>query len=115
MTFGDAPLLRPTPDSTLTDFIRSEVRDAVIFFRPRPATIRVLIESAPAVGELAFLCAHDSLTELRELIRQTEIEAGSQSIVFFHGGITESLRAFPLRWRLALITGPAGEISSSYL
>jgi glycosyltransferase involved in cell wall biosynthesis len=115
MTFGDAPFLAPTPDSTLSDFIRSEVRDAVIFFRARPATIRVLIEAAPAAGELALLCAHDSLTELSELIRQTEIEAGPQSIVFFHGGITKSLRVFPLRWRLALITGPAEEISSSEL
>ena len=62
-----------------------------------------------------MLCAHDSLAELRELIRQTEIEAGPQSIVFFHGGITKSLRVFPLRWRLAVITGAAEEISSSEL
>src|SRR4029077_10582354 len=105
----------PTPDSTLIDFIRSEVRDAVIFFRPRSATLRATVEAAPAAGELALLCAHDSLAELRELIRQTENEAGPQPIVFFHGGITRSLRIFPLRWRLALITGPAGEISSSEL
>jgi len=115
MTFGDAPFLASTPDSTLIDFIRSEVRDSVIFFRPRPATIRVLVESVPAAGELALLCAHDSLAALRDLIRQTEIEAGPQSIVFFHGRITKSLRIFPLRWRLALITGPAEEISSSEL
>jgi glycosyltransferase involved in cell wall biosynthesis len=99
----------------LIDFIRSEVRDAVIFFRPCPATVRMLVEYAPAAGELALLCAHDSLAELRELLRQTEIETGPQSIVFFHGGITKSLRVFPLRWQLALITGPAEEISSSEL
>jgi glycosyltransferase involved in cell wall biosynthesis len=115
MTFGDAPILAPMSDSTLIDFIRSEARDAVIFFRPCPATIRGLVASAPAPGKLALLCAHDSLTELRELIRQTEIEAEPQSIVFFHGGITKSLRVFPLRWRLALIAGPAGAISSSEL
>jgi len=115
MTFGDAPVPAPTSDSTLIDFIRPEVRDAVIFFRPCPATIRGLVESAPAPGELALLCAHNSLAELRELIRQTEFEAGPQSIVFFHGGITQSLRVFPLRWRLALIAGPAEEISSSEL
>ena len=115
MTFGDVPIVAPTPDSTLIDFIRSEVRDAVIFFRPRPATIQALVKSVPAPGELALLCAHDSLAELRELIRQTEIEAWPQSIVFFHGGITKSLREFPLRWRLALITGPAEEILSSEL
>jgi len=115
MTFGDAPHMAPTSDSTLIDFIRSEARDAVIFFRPCPATIRGLVGSAPAPGKLALLCAHDSLTELRELIRQTEIEAEPQSMVFFHGGITKSLRVFPLRWRLALIAGPAGAISSSEL
>jgi len=115
MTFGDAPIVAPTPDGTLIDFIRSEVRDGVIFFRPCPATIRLVVESAPAPEELALLCAHDSLAELRELIRQTETEAGPQSIVFFHGGITKSLRVFPLRWRLAVITGPAEEISSSEL
>src|SRR5271165_3180826 len=94
MIFGDAPVLAPTSDSTLIGFIRPEVRDAVIFFRPCPATIRGLVESAPAPGELALLCAHNSLAELRELIRQTEFEAGPQSIVFFHGGITQSLRVF---------------------
>ena len=115
MTFGDAPIVAPALDSTVIDFIRSEVRDAVIFFRPCPAMLPVLLESAPAAGELALLCAHDSLAELRDLIQQTVIEAWSQSIVFFHSGITKSLRVFPLRWRLALISGPAEEISSSEL
>jgi glycosyltransferase involved in cell wall biosynthesis len=115
MTSGDKPKMAPTPDSALTDFIRPEVRDAVIFFRPSSSTMQALVESAPAPGELALLCAHDSLAELRELIRQTEIEAGPQSIVFFHGGIAESLRVFPLRWRLAVITGAAEEISSAEL
>ena len=101
MTFGDAPIVAPALDSTLIDFIRSEVRDAVIFFRPCPAMLPVLVESAPVAGELALLCAHDSLAELRDLIQQTVIEAWSQSIVFFHSGITKSLRIFPLRWRLA--------------
>jgi len=115
MTFGDGPIVAPALDSTLIDFIRSEVRDAVILFRPCPAMLPVLVESAPAAGELALLCAHDSLAELRDLIQQTVIEAWSQSIVFFHSGITKSLRIFPLRWRLALISGPAEDISSSEL
>jgi glycosyltransferase involved in cell wall biosynthesis len=115
MTLGDAHIVAPRPDSALIDFIRSEARDAVIFFRPYLATVRALVESTPAIRELALLCAHDSLAELRELIRRTEIETERQSIVFFHGRITESLRVFPLRWRLALISGPAGGISSSEL
>src|SRR6266849_1744695 len=97
MTFGDAPIVAPTPDSMLIDFIRSEVRDAVIFFPPCPDTLRVLVESSPPTAELALLCAHDALPALRDLTRQAKTEAWSQSIVFFHSGITNSLRIFPLR------------------
>jgi hypothetical protein len=75
MTFGDAPIVAPALNSTLIDFIRSEVRDTVIFFRPCPAMFPVLVESAPATGELALLCAHDSLAELRDVIQQTVTEA----------------------------------------
>src|SRR6202011_5729966 len=99
MTFGDAPIVAPTPDGTLIDFIRSEVRDGVIFFRPCPATIRLVVESAPAPEELALLCAHDSLAELRELIRQTETQAGPPPILFFHHGVFQSIAGFLPRQR----------------
>jgi hypothetical protein len=71
MTFADTSFLAPTPDSTLIDFIWSEVRDAVIFFRPRSATLRALVEAAPAAGD-CVTCVHDSLAELRVLIWQAE-------------------------------------------
>jgi glycosyltransferase involved in cell wall biosynthesis len=100
----------PTPADldTLAESVRSEVRDAILVFRPCSATLQAIAKLSPDPGSLAILCAHDSLTELRELIGQTALTAVTQAIVFYHGTLTESLRTFPLRWQLALLVG-AGE------
>jgi glycosyltransferase involved in cell wall biosynthesis len=105
----------PPLDGMLVELIHAEMRDAVVFFRPCPATIRQAIESAAVPSQLALLCVHDSLTELRELIHETGIEATTQPIVFFHGSITGALRVFPLRWRMALIVGSAEKVLLSEL
>jgi hypothetical protein len=115
MTFRDGPIGAHLLDRTVIDFVRSEIRDAVILLRPCPEALRDIVRAAAAPGGLALLCAHDSLPELQDLIRQVSVEAASQSVVFFHGGISQALRAFPLRWRLALLEGPARESSAREL
>src|SRR5271154_4052309 len=94
----------------LPEFIQSKARDTVIVFRPCLGTILDLVRSAP--HDLALLCVHDSLPELRHLSERMEADAAARSIIFFHGGLHQSLRVFPLRWRLALIEGAAEAISA---
>jgi glycosyltransferase involved in cell wall biosynthesis len=115
MTSGNIPSLVAIDHKTLVGSVQSEVQDAVLVFRPSPATLLSIANLAPDPGALALLCVHDSLAELRKLIGQTNMEAATQSIVYFHGGVTQSLRTFPLRWRLALLEGAAEGISLSEL
>ena len=115
MTAGNIPALASADRETLTSSFQCEVRDAVLVFRPCPSTLRELANLAPDPSALALLCIQDLLADLQECVGQTDFGIAAQSIVFFYGGLGQSLRSFPLRWQLAFLEGPAERVQPSEL